>query len=114
MKYLDKRILAHKKGGQTYPYPFVQAPVDLPCFAESKKTLSFFVLALPKIERGCLIGTTFFPGGNEVSDDASDVVESDGEDEEDEDDLFEYLQDVEDDQDQRGSNRYNKQVVWYQ
>ena len=75
------------------------------------KTLSFLVLVLPKIERGCLIGTTFFPGGNEVLDDASDVVESDGEDEEDEDDLFEYMQDVEDDQDQRGSNRYNKQVV---
>ena len=65
-----------------------------------------FVLVL-----GCLIGTTFFPGGNEVLDDASDVVESDGEDEEDEDDLFEYMQDVEDDQDQRGSNRFNKQVV---
>ena len=77
---------------------------------KQKTLLSFFVLALPKIERGCLIGTTFFPGGNEVLDDASDVVESDGEDEEDEDDLFEYLQDVEDDQDQRGSNR-DKQVV---
>ena len=56
-------------------------------------------------KQACLIGTTFFPGGNEVLDDASDVVESDGEDEEDEDDLFEYLQDVEDDQDQRGSYR---------
>ena len=50
--------------------------------------------------------TCIFSGENEVLDDASDVVESDGEDQEDGDDLFEYMQDVEDDQDLRGSNNH--------